>query len=54
MGTVLLLTMMVGLCIVRAMERAASSTWARSASPATPEGVPTAMKMNSASETASS
>src|SRR5215217_3296220 len=47
-GTVDLLIMIKGAVIFRAIERAAESTYWRSALPSTPEGVPTAINANSA------
>ena len=48
-GTVLLLMMMSEWSMTFAMVSAAMRTYCRSASPSTPDGVPTAMKTNSAS-----
>jgi hypothetical protein len=53
-GTVDLFTMILKPFIARAMPRATSSTWVRSAEPSSSCGVPTAMKITSLVRTASS
>src|SRR3990172_1445344 len=52
-GTVDLLMMINGPVIDSAIDVAAAATYCRSASPCTPEGVPTAIKANSVPSTAS-
>ena len=50
-GTVDLLMMISGAVMFSAIDLAAAATYCRSASPFTPEGVPTAMKANSVPST---